>query len=193
MSLSPYSTKIFEFTFYFPSIGNYTQFSSNVSVNGKVISKSKIYTFKVVDKKDSSNFERFSDLALSGDKEAILKFLKEGNLFEFELKFHMKFLRPFLSDKKFYEKAIRICRERRVFGYDLWKYSFKHLDIEAIKELLETEIDCQKDTGVFFQSSLIKCSPEKSNFRYFDFFPMINPRAHKLENEKSAVMFNVQF
>ena len=193
LDLNPYSTEIFESYFYFPKVGEYTQFPSNVSTNGKVISKSKTYTFKVVGKKDSSSFEMFSDLALSGDKDAILKFLKNGNLFELELKFHMKHLRPFLSDKKFYEKAIEICRERRVFGYDLWKYSFKHHDYDSIKELIETESDCHKATGVYFTSSLIKCTPNKANFRYYDFFPMINPRAHKLDNEKSAVMFNSQF
>jgi hypothetical protein len=158
-----------------------------------VIAKSRIYNFKVVGKKDSSSFERFSDLALSGDKAAILKFLKNENLFAINLKFHMKFLRAFLSDKKFYNEAIKILRERRIFGYDLWKYSFKHFDLEAIKELIETEQQCYKDTGAFFESSLIKCKPEKVDFRYYDFFPMINPRAHKLDNEKSAVMFNGQF
>ncbi|CAI2372903.1 unnamed protein product [Moneuplotes crassus] len=193
ISIAPYSTHTCEFLFYFPSVGTFSQFPTNISSQSKVISTSKKYSFTVVDKKDSSNFERFSDLALSGDKEAILKFLKEGNLFQRELMFHMKYLRNFLSDKAFYEKAISICRERRVYGFDLWKYGFKHFDLQAVRELIETDQDAQKATGVYFESSLIKCSPEKSNYRYYDFFPMINPRAHKLENEKSAVMFNRQF
>lgn len=139
VSLKPYSTVTYDFYFYFPRVGTYTQFPSNISSEGKVIAKSREYTFKVVGKKDSSSFERFSDLALSGDKEAILKFLKNENLFALRLQFHMKYLRPFLSDKKFYESAIKILRERRIFGYDLWKFSFKHFDLEAIKELIETE------------------------------------------------------
>jgi hypothetical protein len=40
---------------------------------------------------------------------------------------------------------------------------------------------------------LIRCTPEKVGVRYHDFFPMINPRAHKLENEKCAAMLNSQF
>ena len=184
---------MYDFYFYFPEVGTYRQFPSNISSGNKVIAKSREYEFKVVDKKDASNFERFSDLVLSGDKEAILKFLKTENLFARQLKFHMKYLRAFLSDKKFYDSAIKILRDRRIFGYDLWKYSFKHLDTQAIKELIETETQCYKETGTYFESSLIKCVPEKNEFRYYDFFPMINPRIHKLENEKSAAMLNVDF
>ena len=191
--MKPYTTQTYEFYFYFPKVGEYEQFPSNISAENKVIAKSRVYTFKVVGKKDSASFERFSDLALSGDKEAILKFLKSENLFAPKLMFHMRYLRPFLSDKKFYEKAIRILRERRIFGYDLWKYGFKHFDMDAIKELIETDQQCHRSTGAFFESSLIRCTPEKMNFRYFDFFPMINSRAHKLDNEKSAVMLNSQF
>lgn len=193
VSLKPYTTQTYQFYFYFPRVGFYTQFPTNISSNGVVVSKSRIYEFNVVSKRDSSHFERFSDLAASGDKEAILNFLKKENLFTLQLKFHMKFLKPFLSDKKFYEKAIKILRERRIFGFDLWKYSFKHFDIDAVKELIAMESNCHRNTGVYFESSLIKCKPENSNFRYYDFFPMVNPRAHKLENEKSAVMLNTQF
>ena len=193
VSMKPYTTETYDFYFYFPKIGEYTQFPTNISSNGIVVAKSREYTFKVVSKRDSANFERFSDLAASGDKEAILKFLKNENLFTTQLKFHMKHLKPFLSDKKFYDKAIKILRNRRIYGFDLWKYSFKHFDIEAVKELISMDQTCHKNTGVYFESSLIKCEPAKSAFRYFEFFPMINPRAHKLDNEKSAVMLNTQF
>jgi hypothetical protein len=178
LTLNPYSTETYEFYFYFPKVGEYVQFPSNISSGGKVIAKSREYKFKVVAKKDSSSFERFSDLALSGDKEAILKFLKNENLFELKLKFHMKYLRPFLSDKKFYDRAIKILRERRIFGYDMWKYSFKHFDLEAVREFFETEDLVHKSTGTFFESSLIKCRPEKVGLRYLDVFPLVNPRAH---------------
>ena len=191
--MKPYTTQTYVFYFYFPKVGDYIQFPSNISANNKVVAKSRVYKFKVVGKKDASSFERFSDLTLSGDKEAILRFLKEENLFKLQLQFHMKHLRPFLSDKNFYEKAIKILRERRIFGYDLWKYSFRHFDLEAVKELIETEERCHRSTGTYFESSLIKCTPEKVNYRYFDFFPMINPRAHKLDNEMSAVLFNTEF
>jgi hypothetical protein len=156
ISMKPYTTQIFDFYFYFPKVGEYDQFPTNISANGVVVAKSRKYEFSVVSKKDSANFERFSDLALSGDKEAILRFLKEENLFTRQLKFHMKYLKPFLSDKKFYDQAIRILRERRIFGYDLWKYSFKHFDIEAVKELIEMIQACHQNTGVYFESSLIK-------------------------------------
>ena len=193
MTLKPYTTQTYEFYFYFPKTGKYIQFPSNISWGDVVIAKSRIYEFKVVSKKDSSNFERFSDLALSGDKEAILNFLKNENLFALQLKFHMKHLRPFLSDKKFYDRAIKIWRDRRIFGYDLWKFGFKHYDLQAVKELIETDDGIQVKVGTFFESSLIRCTPERNNFRYYDFFPMINSRAHKLDNEKSAAMLNVQF
>ena len=193
LTLKPYTTQTYEFYFYFPKIGKYTQFPSNISWGDEVVAKSRVYEFNVVSKKDSSNFERFSDLTLSGDKEAILKFLKNENLFALQLKFHMKHLRPFLSDKKFYEKAIKICRDRRIFGYDLWKFGFKHSDLQAVKELIETDESIHLKVGTYFESSLIKWTPERNNIRYYDFFPMINSRAHKLENEKSAAMLNTQF
>jgi len=47
--------------------------------------------------------------------------------------------------------------------------------------------------GTFFSSSLITCTPQASDFKHLDYFPLVNSRAHKVGDDITAGILNVQF
>jgi hypothetical protein len=41
-----------------------------------------------------------------------------------------------LKDKEFYHKVIDILRKRSYFDNNIWSFAFLHIDVKAIKELI---------------------------------------------------------
>ena len=50
-----------------------------------------------------------------------------------------------------------------------------------------------KRVGTFFESSLVQCTSELSDFKHLDYFPLVNSRAHKVGDDINAGILNVQF
>ena len=80
MELYSYTTQTFDFYFYFPQPGTFTQFPSNIAIGDKVVAKAQACELKVVREIQEASFETFRDILSSGDEAAILKFMNEGNL-----------------------------------------------------------------------------------------------------------------
>lgn len=40
-------------------------------------------------------------------------------------------------EKPFYEKCINILRQREIYNQIVWKESFRHLDMQAMREYLD--------------------------------------------------------
>lgn len=68
LTLNSYTTTKFNFTFYFPTPGLYTQFPSNIAMGGKVVAKAQEIHLKVINEKDRQVFnqESFEDLLATG-------------------------------------------------------------------------------------------------------------------------------
>ena len=98
-----------------------------------------------------------------------------------------------LKDKDFFLRVTDTLRSRKIYDDLIWKYSFHHKDQQTMKESVMKNNMLLTQTGTFFESDLIKCSPDTSNFRHFDYFPMINARAHKLGDNSNPGILNRQF
>jgi hypothetical protein len=193
MALSGYSTTTFDFYFYFPDEGTFTQFPSNVKVGEKVVAVANKCQFKVCSEHQEDSFETFRDILISGDKKIIYEFLQTANLLNGEKGFKFDDMYWMLKDKQFFTEVVQILRERHIYDSNVWGYSFKHYDIEAIKEHIMSQEFIINRLGTFFESSLVSVSPENTRFRHLDYFPLINARVHSVGKNINAGLLNVQF
>ena len=191
--LGSYSTTTFQYYFYFPHPGNFIQFPSNITVGEKVVAVANECRFEVVKERKEVSNETFRDILLSGNNKAIIEFLATANLYKGEKGFNFSDILWMLKDKVFFTEVTETLRSRKIYDDLVWKYGFYHKDLVTMRESLMRNNAILNQAGVFFESDLIKCSPETSNFRHLDYFPMINARAHKLGGDANPGILNRQF
>ena len=191
--LNSYSTTTFEYYFYFPHQGNFIQFPSNITIENKVVAVANECKFEVVEERTEVSNETFRDIMLSGDNDSIIEFLATANLYKGEKGFNFSDILWMLKDKDFFLRVTDTLRNRKIYDDLIWKYSLHHKDYQTMKESIMKNNVLLPQTGTFFESDLIKCSPATSNFRHLDYFPMINARAHKLGDNANPGILNRQF
>jgi hypothetical protein len=192
-NLNSYSTSIFKYYFYFPKVGDFILFPANITIGEKVVAVANECKFKVVEERTVISDETFKDILLSGDRQAIINFLSTANLHKGDKGFNFNHIYWLLNDRDFYLQVIETLRDRKIYDFQTWAYSFKHFDEVSIKEFLMLQGSVLIQTGTFFKSSLIECSPESSNLRHLDYFPIVNARAHKLGGNSNSGIMNKQF
>ena len=191
--LGSYSTTTFQYYFYFPHPGNFIQFPSNITIGEKVVAVANECKFEVVKERQEISNETFRDILLSGNNKAIIEFLTTANLYKGDKGFNFSDILWMLKDKEFFIEVTDTLRNRRIYDDLVWKYGFYHRDPNTIQESIMRNNAILTQAGVFFESSLIRCSPETNNFRHLDYFPMINARAHKLGGDANPGILNRQF
>ena len=191
--LNSYSTTTFRYFFYFPEAGQFVQFPANITIGEKVVAVANECKFNVVSERTQISDETFKDILLSGDKQAVIDFLATANILNEEKGFSFYYIYWMLKDKEYFKQVTDTLRERKIYEPSVWAYGFYHKDIDTIKEHIMKSSHIITQTGTFFKSSLIECSPEESNFRHYDYFPIINARAHKLGDNSNPGIMNKQF
>ena len=118
LELGSYSTKRLAFQFYFPKVGKFGHYPSNVSIGDKVTARGTFNTLNVVERRniqqDAAELN-FDDLVQVGTQEQILDFLKTRNILIAEKGFRFDKIYYLLKEKDFWTKAIRILREREIY------------------------------------------------------------------------------
>jgi hypothetical protein len=130
--LHSYSTLTTRFSFYFPEVGQFKQFPTNITTNDKVVAVANKCNFNVVSEITDIIFESFSDYINSGDKDKICEFLATANLIECEKGFNFYDIYWMLREKKWYEKIIDILRSRSIYENTVWSYGFNYKDEDTI-------------------------------------------------------------
>jgi len=132
-TLDSYSTNTFTYYFYFPFEGNFVQFPSNVSYQGKVVAVSNTTKFNVVSMVDEVFVETFKDILMTGDSKAVFDFLRDSNLLHDKKGFSFELIYWMLKNKNHYHEIIGILRDRRIYVQAVWQFGFFHQDAEAVK------------------------------------------------------------
>ncbi|KAL4493494.1 hypothetical protein ABPG72_007502 [Tetrahymena utriculariae] len=197
--LDSYSTKIFEFYFYFPAVGDYSIYPANVSKNGQVLCVAKDSQFQVKKELAQIKLNTLDQVLSQGTKEDILKFLKEKDWQDTnkQANFNSTFMSivQMCTDKEFFIKLLQIFRQKNFFHFDIWKYSLLHLDHASLIEFVNSSNMRQK---VSKYVSHLSCSLIKSSLnigewnRVYEYYPLINSRVHLLKRD-SANILNSQF
>ena len=130
--LNPYFTLTFEYFFYFPFPGQFAQFPSHLSKNGKILAHGKPHFFHVT-KTPKFETKTWANLVIAGTDDEVLAELKNisfGNLNFADIAHRLK-------NKAFYLAVIKILTDRLYYNELVWSYSFYHTDQESIKEYLQ--------------------------------------------------------
>lgn len=86
-------------------------------------------------------------------------------------------------EKPFYEKCINILRQREIYNQIVWKESFRHLDMQAMREYLDEQGHKLNLSGYYNSKWFNLCSKITEPVRFYEYNPMINARAHKVGSD----------
>jgi hypothetical protein len=177
LDLAAFSTANFEYQFYFPTAGDFDHFPAHVSSREKILAAANAIEFSVSDDPDETDENSWAIVSQTGSDEEVLDFINEKNVLRmdlFKIAFRMK-------DKAFFEKIIETLRNRYVYNSELWSYSIKHNDPEAVREYLVHETAIADNCGAAFQSPLLTVDAVQKNwYQHKEYSPLINARIHQV-------------
>ena len=100
------------FDFYFPRVGVFKHYASNLSVESNVIAKGGQCEMKVVKSRKITKIENFDDLIQAGSNREILNFLRTENLKSSKKGFSIDQILFMLKDESIFSEVIDIFREK---------------------------------------------------------------------------------
>ena len=206
VQLNPYETKNYKTYFYFPIIGNYSQYhplayknSDIISVgNGLIYNVKKEYTpskkSEIIENNKYAKYMRIEGKLrniLSDDTiEKKVKINKILNYFKYDI-FNDEDLYYILyllkEDKTFYNDLIFLLRKKGYYNNKVWSLSLYHKDEKGIKEYLSTKTNLKNDLGYDFKSSLYSYSDldDATINSHLEYSPLYNARTHPFGKNNS--------
>jgi hypothetical protein len=97
------------------------------------------------------------------------------------------------NDKDFYNKLVKILRNRGYYNERVWSFGFHHKDEQAIKEYLSTVESLKKDLGYDFESSLYSYNDinDAKIHPHLEYNPLFNARKHPFGNKNGKNETNI--
>jgi hypothetical protein len=195
--IEPYSTwREVTGTFYFPQAGHFSTVPTTASIEkqGKrQLTKTAAASLSVVDRSQIKEEGTVTALywpstASHGSNSEVLSFLSTYRRLD-KLDFSLIYWR--MIDSNFARQVFDLLsRQRCFFSEALWKYGIYHQFTDIVKDLLQFNHQALLDrVGGYFKSPLVSTQEPKD---VYDYFPMVNARAHPLQPEKKEIL-NQQF
>ena len=160
-----------------------------VSVNQKVVSKlASPGIYNILSRKTKISEKNFKDILSYGTTDQIITFLRD-NPSESIPNFYYNQLYFLCKDVHFWKLLIKLLRAQGKFEEHIWSYSLYHKSEHEIKEYLESWPSCLNlpnitSSFITYSSKLGNIKPNKQ--RYYNYFPIINVRAHTIITSKSG-------
>ncbi len=177
IQLNAFSTRKFEYSFYFPTAGDFTHYPAHVSNEVKVLAVAENRDFQVVAEPAVADKDSWAWISQNGSEEEVIDFLDRENVQRIDLTqiaFRMK-------DKTFFLRATDTLRQRYRYDHTLWAYAVRHNDSQSIAEFVTNADRITSHCGAAFESELLTIDPfERKLYEHREFSPLINSRAHKL-------------
>ncbi|EAR85110.2 hypothetical protein TTHERM_00530680 (macronuclear) [Tetrahymena thermophila SB210] len=184
--LEPFQTKPIEYFFYFPQAGNQDIYPANVAKSGQIVAFAKPCTFDVKEKRTVSNLETMNEILQKGSKEDILKFVQTKNILNTNI-FQFNEIYYLLKDKSFYQKFVEILKNRKVFDTITWAYSIYHGDYSTFLELIKSPSISTSFESYLYYFNTNSLTIDKN--RFYEYYPLSNPRVHMLHSDKVILIF----
>ena len=183
--LAGYSTKTFEYTFYFPAAGDFTHYPAHVSAAGKALAVADGIEFKVVDEQADVDESSWNFVSQNGEDDQVIEFLERENVRRLNLdKIAFR-----MSDKKFYDRAIATLRKRFVYSPVLWAYAIKHDDVETIRDFMTYANSVSANLGLVFDSEIVTIDPVQRNwYQHREYWPLVNARTNQLGAQRLSLI-----
>lgn len=184
LDLAAFSTKTFEYAFYFPTAGGFDHYPAHVSADEKVLAVADPVAFKVIDRPADVDKNSWEFVSQNGTEDQVIEFLNQNNVLRLALDkiaFRMK-------DKDFFARAIETLRNRYVYNHVLWSYAIKHNDVAAIREYMTHASTIASNCGRYFRSELLELNPiERDWYQHKEYWPLVNDRAHQLGPQRKIL------
>jgi hypothetical protein len=184
VDLEAFSTKTFEYAFYFPTAGDFEHYPAHVSADEKVLAVADGVTFKVIDRPADVDKTSWEFVSQNGTDDEVIQFLNQENI----LRLNLDKIAFRMEDKPFFARAIETLRNRYVFNQTLWAYAVKHNDLDALREYLTYADPIVTNCGLAFDSELLTVNPvERDWYQHKEYWPLVNDRAHQLGPQRKIL------
>jgi hypothetical protein len=180
--LEPYTTKTFEYLFYFPATGRepFAHFPAHVAVDGAIAGSAKPSTFLVVTnltKVDTASWEYLSQF---GSEAEVFAFLERNNLRSLAL--------PRIAwrcrDAAFYRKLTTFLGRNQVWDDTIHSYALLHNDAGTLRDWILRREGFVAQCGPWLASRLVDIDPiERRVYEHLEYSPLVNQRAHRIGAE----------
>ena len=183
--LEPYTTKTFEYYFYFPSIpgvagAKFSHFPVNVAIANTAAAAAKPFEFNVVGKLSQVDKASWDYVSQYGTDAEVFTFLEQNNLAALPL--------PRVAwrchDAAFFKKLTAFLHSHHIWDDTIYSYAVVHNDAAALREWLKHHDEFINQCGPYLSTKLILVDPiERRAYEHLEYSPLVNQRAHKLGAE----------
>ena len=184
MDLNAFSTKTFEYYFYFPTAGDFQHYPAHVSAKQQVLALADNTNFHVVDRQAELDKESWEFVSQNGTDDEVIDFLNSHNVKRLDLSkiaFRMK-------DQGFFKLIVNVLRNRYIYSGVLWSYGIEHNDVATIREYLTHDNAITNNVGIEFDSELLTVDPVARDWYWHkEYWPLINARAHQLGPQRKIL------
>ncbi len=184
LDLEAFSTKTYEYSFYFPTAGQFTHYPAHVSAEEKILAVADPVNFAVTDQPAAVDKTSWEFVSQNGSEDEVIDYLNRNNILRLDLDkiaFRMK-------NKSFFQRAIETLRNRYAYNHTLWSYAVNHNLNNAIREFLTHASQISDNVGPYFQSELLTVDPVERNwYQHREYWPLVNARAHKLGPDRKIL------
>jgi hypothetical protein len=190
VTMEGYSTRTFDYSFYFPEPGNFPIYPAQVSGTKGTVARTEPFSFTVVRELSRKDKGSWAWISQNGSDKDVLRFLSDNNLNRLDLSkiaFRMKEQGEGGSGRAFYEKTLEQLGGRFHFDSTLWSYAVYHKDEPRIREFL-TKSSFANNCGKFLRSPLLNVDPvERHWYEQLEYEPLVNARTHQLGKKREIV------
>ena len=180
LRLEAFTTKTFEYYFYFPATAAkpFAHYSAHVSRNEHAAGAAQALSFKVVKKLSTVDKTSWDYVSQYGTDAELFAFLEKANLARLDLE---KIAWRVRKNASFFRRIVALLAKHHVWSESLYRYSFLHNDAPALREWLRHRDDFIAQCGPWLNSALLAIDPvERRSFEHLEYSPLVNQRAHRI-------------
>ena len=181
VQLAPYATATIEFSFYFPSAGEFAHYPTQASEKGKLAAFATAKKLNVVDEPSKLDTTSWEHVSQQGSAAEVMSFLDSHNVQRLDLsKIAWR-----MRDRAFFASVLPKLKQRHVYDQTLWSYGLLHRDADATREYVRHRDDFLDQCGMWLDSPLVSIHPkERLRFQHLELSPLVHQRAHQMGGER---------
>jgi hypothetical protein len=188
--LEPYSTRTFDFYFYFPETGDFPIYPIQVASQKGRLAGGKSFVFKVVDKLSKRDETSWAWISQNGTEKEVIQYLRNHNMNRIALDkiaFRMRNKKEGGDGKDFFDQTLKLLSDRFAYDSTLWAYALYHKDDDRLKEYLSRSAMVTR-CGLYLESPLLTLDPvQRGVHQHLEYKPLVNARAHQLGKDRKIL------
>ncbi|KAF9179501.1 hypothetical protein BGZ51_006867 [Haplosporangium sp. Z 767] len=196
--LDPHGTFQYEYGFYFPDQGDFPHYPAHVSNYEDIIAYAAPSVLRVrapLPNRKEIDMSNWSYILKYGTRDDILSKLESSPFSSLPVDLVLPRL---YKDQILLQQVTELLRSRREYSEQIWAISLVTQNQDLVKEYLMSKPKSALDVGDWFTSNVYVRRPrsrlessQNNSFRYLEYFPLINSRAHKAT--RNATILNDKF